>query len=61
MVSFVRNHNYARQEESNSKYNKTDTKWQRQVFEEVAGKSDADDIFAKVANDLGGKFPGFFV
>ena len=43
-------------------YTKNNLEWQGQVFEEVTGKSDGKDVFAKVAENFGNKFiNSFFV
>ena len=44
-----------------TKYNKADSEGQGQIFEEITGKSNADDVFTKITKDFGGKFPCFFV
>jgi len=60
-ASFFRNHVNAPKNQTHTQYNKSYPIRQWQVFEEVTGKTDADNIFAKISDSFSGKLPRFFV
>ena len=52
-INAVSNHCY-------SKYTNCNTRWQGQIFEEITGKTDANDIFTKIIDRFSHEIPGFF-
>jgi len=59
--SFFRYHVNADNQTSCSKYNKTYPERQGKVFEEIAGKTNANNVFTQITNNFSGELPSFFV